>query len=192
MAGLLMDRAQRIVNAGDVIDLGVAEAKVLEVADDRTGLFEVEVQLDNRDRLLRAGMVATAKLVTNRLLNYRLPDSAVLFRRGAAYVFLVERQLVDVDAMFWTVGQTEAHRVRRVEVADWTEQGTDIIIPTDSASPWDVVLRGQRRLTDGQWVRVVDYQAGEATAAGDQRMTELTSRLPGGDSRTHESQQQSN
>ncbi len=36
MAGLLMHFAQRIVSAGDVVDLGVAEAKVLQVADDRT------------------------------------------------------------------------------------------------------------------------------------------------------------
>lgn len=36
MSGLLMHYAQRIVNSGDVVDLGVAEAKVLEVSDDRT------------------------------------------------------------------------------------------------------------------------------------------------------------
>lgn len=35
MAGLLVYYAQRILNAGDVVDLSVAEAKVLEVADDR-------------------------------------------------------------------------------------------------------------------------------------------------------------
>lgn len=36
MSGLLMHYAQRIVNEGEVIDLGVAEAKVLQVSDDRT------------------------------------------------------------------------------------------------------------------------------------------------------------
>ncbi len=35
MAGLLMDVAERILSAGDMIDLGIAEAKVLAVADDR-------------------------------------------------------------------------------------------------------------------------------------------------------------
>ncbi|MFO1062692.1 MAG: hemolysin family protein [Pirellulales bacterium] len=35
MSGLLTDAAERLVTAGEVIDLGVAEAKVLEVADDR-------------------------------------------------------------------------------------------------------------------------------------------------------------
>jgi CBS domain containing-hemolysin-like protein len=42
MAGLLMHHAQRIVSAGDVIDLGVAEAKVLEVADDRTKSLRIQ------------------------------------------------------------------------------------------------------------------------------------------------------
>lgn len=36
MSGLLMHYAQRIVNSGDIVDLKVAEAKVLDVADDRT------------------------------------------------------------------------------------------------------------------------------------------------------------
>ena len=36
MSGLLMHHAQRILNEGEIVDLGVAEAKVLQVADDRT------------------------------------------------------------------------------------------------------------------------------------------------------------
>lgn len=36
MAGLLMHFAQRIVVEGDVVDLGICEARVLQVADDRT------------------------------------------------------------------------------------------------------------------------------------------------------------
>lgn len=41
MSGLLMHFAERIVVAGDEIDLGVAQAKVLEVADDRTTRLRV-------------------------------------------------------------------------------------------------------------------------------------------------------
>lgn len=43
MAGLLMDVAERIVTAGDVIDLGVAEAKVLDVADDRATRMRLKI-----------------------------------------------------------------------------------------------------------------------------------------------------
>ena len=130
--------------------------QIAEVADPRTGLFEVEIRLDNRDHLLRGGMVATARLVTKRLSGYRLPDSAVVFRGGDAFLFLAEPEQVDVEAMFWKVGTTTSHRARRLTVSDWTEQGNDLIIPSDSKELWRVVLRGQRRLSDGQWVEVVD------------------------------------
>jgi CBS domain containing-hemolysin-like protein len=43
MAGLLMDVAERILTAGDVIDLTVAEAKVLEVADDRVTRLRLRI-----------------------------------------------------------------------------------------------------------------------------------------------------
>ena len=130
--------------------------QIAEVADLQTGLFEVEIRLDNREHLLRAGMVATARLVTKRLSGYRLPDSAVVFRGGDAFLFLAEPEQVDVDAMFWTVGTATTHRARRVTISDWTEQGNDLIIPAESTELWPVILRGQRRLSDGQWVRVVN------------------------------------
>lgn len=43
MSGLLMDFAHRIVNAGDVVDLRVAQVKVLEVADDRTTSLRINL-----------------------------------------------------------------------------------------------------------------------------------------------------
>ncbi len=43
MSGLLMHFAHRIVNAGDLVDLGVAQAKVLEVIDDRTTRLRIHL-----------------------------------------------------------------------------------------------------------------------------------------------------
>jgi CBS domain containing-hemolysin-like protein len=51
MSGLLMDTAERIVTTGDVIDLGVAKAKVLEVSDDRV----------TRLRLMLSGPASTQR-----------------------------------------------------------------------------------------------------------------------------------
>ncbi|MCA9194516.1 MAG: HlyC/CorC family transporter, partial [Planctomycetales bacterium] len=45
MAGLLMQFAQRIVSAGDEIDLGAASAKVLEVADDRATRMRLTLKI---------------------------------------------------------------------------------------------------------------------------------------------------
>lgn len=44
MSGLLMHFAQRIVNEGDIVDLGVAKAKVLQVSDDRTTRLRISTQ----------------------------------------------------------------------------------------------------------------------------------------------------
>lgn len=46
MAGLVMHYAERIVSAGDEIGLGVADAKVLEVADDRTTRLRITIPRD--------------------------------------------------------------------------------------------------------------------------------------------------
>ena len=43
MSGLLMHFAQRIVIAGDEIDLGVAQARVLDVADDRATRLRINL-----------------------------------------------------------------------------------------------------------------------------------------------------
>ncbi|MCC6511613.1 MAG: HlyC/CorC family transporter [Pirellulaceae bacterium] len=43
MGGLLMDVAERILSAGDVIDLGIAEAKVLAVGDDRVTKLRLKI-----------------------------------------------------------------------------------------------------------------------------------------------------
>ena len=43
MAGLLMDVAERILIAGDVIDLEIAEARVLDVADDRVTRMRLKI-----------------------------------------------------------------------------------------------------------------------------------------------------
>ena len=50
MSGLLMHFAERILNAGDVVSLGgVAEAKVLEVSDDRTTRLRLMTPDKNAD-----------------------------------------------------------------------------------------------------------------------------------------------
>ena len=51
MAGLVMHFAEPIVNAGDEIDLGVAKARVLEVADDRTTRLRIILPHDTEASL---------------------------------------------------------------------------------------------------------------------------------------------
>ncbi|TWT67592.1 Toluene efflux pump periplasmic linker protein TtgA precursor [Posidoniimonas polymericola] len=133
--------------------------QIAQVADDRTKLFEVEVRIDNSERLLRPGMVATAELVTKRILAYRVPDVAVMFRGGAAFLFTVREEPTPVEALFWQVGQADLRVANRVDLDQWVDQGEAIIVPAENLELRPVVTRGQQRLTDGQFVRVVNPDA---------------------------------
>lgn len=129
--------------------------RIAERADPVTGLFEVEVVIDNRDGLLRPGMVATADIVTERVLAYAAPEAAVLFRQGQTYLYTIDDEPTEMPVMFWDVGQSQVQRARRVNLERWIDQGETILLPADAVQLGAVVVRGQERLRDGQLVRLV-------------------------------------
>lgn len=143
--------------------------RIAQVADERTKLFEVEIRIDNSERLLRPGMVATAEIVTKRILAYRVPDVAVMFRDGSAFLFTVREEPTPVEALFWEVGQADLRVANRVDLTRWVDQGDYIVVPAESLELQPVVTRGQQRLTDGQYVRVVNpeelHGGADATAS---------------------------
>lgn len=134
--------------------------RVAERADPVTGLFEVEVAIDNRAGLLRPGMVATAGIVTDRVIAYAAPESAVLFRQGQTYLYTVEDEPTATPVMFWDAGQSHVQRARRVDLRRWIDQGETILLPADSIELGAVVVRGQERLRDGQLVRLTAGEGG--------------------------------
>ena len=136
--------------------------RVAETADPVTGLFEVEVAIDNREGLYRPGMVATAEVVTDRLLAYEAPEPAVMFRDGTAYLFTVDDESTPLSVMFWDAASTSVQRARRIVLQRWVDQGDHLLIPADDVTIDSVVTRGQQRLRDGQLVRPVG--AGPAAA----------------------------
>ncbi|MCG8449673.1 MAG: efflux RND transporter periplasmic adaptor subunit [Pirellulales bacterium] len=138
--------------------------RIPEVSDSRTGLFPLEIRLSNAERLLRPGMVATADVVTARLLGYEVPESAILFRRRSAHLFSVTREPAQMEMLYWNVGPANVYRARRVPLSRWIDQGETIFVPADEAKLSSVVVRGQFRLADKQWVRIVnldDFSPGE-------------------------------
>ncbi len=140
--------------------------RIAQVADERTGLFEVEIRIANSDRLLRPGMVATARIVTDEVMGYRVPESAVIFRGRDAHLFTLEDAELPVRVMFWDVATAEAPHAVRIDLKQWVDLGNDVVIPSSSASLERVVVRGQQRLSDGQLVRVVNDQGEPAAAEG--------------------------
>jgi RND family efflux transporter MFP subunit len=117
-----------------------------ETADDKTGLFEVEVLIDNADGRLRPGQVATARVVVDILHGYRLPMASAVFRDGRTILY--------------TVGDDGlAHSLA---LDRWIEQGSEIIVPDLPEEQRRVVVRGQHRLVDGREVEATPVTLDEA------------------------------
>ena len=139
--------------------------RIAEVADAVTGLFEVEVLIPNEEGLLRPGMVATAEVVTDRILAYRAPEASVLFRADQTFLYTVSPQTADLKVMFWEVGQTDVMRAERRDLTTFIDQGDAILLPASSLDLDSVVVRGQQRLRDGQLVRIVNEEAARAPSS---------------------------
>ena len=141
---------------------------IAEVSDPLTGLFEVEVRLPNEERLLRPGMVATADLVTARIPGYRVPEEAVIYRERRAYLFTVDAEPAELEMLYWNVGPTDLYRARQVDLRQWVDQGSHVIVPEADVELESVVVRGHFRLANSQAVRVMNLpkpSPGQAHAA---------------------------
>ncbi|QDS99032.1 efflux RND transporter periplasmic adaptor subunit [Adhaeretor mobilis] len=129
---------------------------IAEVADPRTSLFDVEVRIPNPEGLLRPGMVATAKLVVDRVEGYRIPAAAVIFRQDRAYLFTVQQEPTELEMLYWSMGEVDAYRALKVNIPSWVDQGEYVVVPAEAIDrPLSAVItRGQHRLSTGQLVRI--------------------------------------
>lgn len=112
--------------------------RVGETADDKTGLFEVEVLVDNADDRLRPGLVATGHIVVETLNAFALPMSCAIQRDGKMFIYTINAQGL----------------AKSLELPRWIEQGREIIVPELPTEHRQVVVRGQHRLIDGRAVLV--------------------------------------
>jgi RND family efflux transporter MFP subunit len=131
--------------------------RISQTADDRTGLFEVEIVVPNADRSLRPGLVATARIVVDRFEGFRLPIAAAVFRDGQTLLYAVEPAADQSTAS----GGGVAHPWRPER---WIEQGPDLLLPELPPRYRTVVIRGQHRLVDGSPVQIVPLGAAGASA----------------------------
>ena len=163
--------------------------RVAETADDRTGLFEVEILLDNADRMLRPGYIAIADLVIDVEEGYRLPISGIVFRDRKASFYCVSAATTANEASTSAVmepsagnsdeevpGQVQptSHIATRHTATKYIEQDGYLVIPTRLANavikpplPWErgqVVTKGHQRLIDGRRVQIVAVRDDDAAA----------------------------
>lgn len=126
-------------------------------SDDTSGLFDVEILLSNEEKQLRPGMIAVARIVTNRVDAFRTNSTTALFRENRASMFSVVPDESDVEMLFWNLGPAGDYKVRRWELRkdNYVEQGRDLIIFDIPPRFQNVVVRGHHRLVDGHAVTVV-------------------------------------
>ena len=154
---------------------------VSEASDDKSGLFEVEILLDNRARRLRPGMIAIARIVVDEFEGFEIPADAVFVRQGETFVFVVQDSAVPktvagegrTDAPPTEVAVGTGRALASVTVgggnlktgyahkhvfqpAEFEFQGESLVargLPTSSRR---IIVGGHRRLVEGRPVRVVD------------------------------------
>jgi len=115
-----------------------------------SGLFRVEVLLDNEKGTIRPGNVARARVVTTILDRaYRVPASSILFREGSAFL-LATRETNAGESR-----DSQPKRARLVKLENWVRQGEHIVLPDLPDGVNEIVVRGQRRLVDGQPLEIV-------------------------------------
>lgn len=114
--------------------------RVAQTADETTGLFGVEILIDNSKGLLRSGQIGRGHIVIrDDVKGFRVPRTAAVKRQGFTLIFAVD----DTDI---------AHAV---VLEDWIEQGDDLVISELPDNLHKIVVRGQHRLVDGQPVQIV-------------------------------------
>lgn len=114
--------------------------RVGQTANETTGLFGVEVLIDNAEGLLRPGQIGRGHIVIDRVEGYRVPCSAAIRRQDFTLIFAVD----------------ESNLAHAVVLENRIEQGEDFVIATLPEDRRSIVVRGQHRLVDGQPVKIVE------------------------------------
>ena len=114
--------------------------QVGEAADEKLGLFEVEVVIDNPDGDLKPGLVAQAEILIDRINGFRVPIEAAVVRGDRSILFSIDEQA----------------KARSFELGDRREQDGNLILLELPEGFRRVVVRGQHRLVDGREVEIYD------------------------------------
>ena len=145
------------VTLGQPVDVGVDAygdrtfqariSRIASAADPRTGNFEVEVAIPNRDHALKAGMIGSLELAAGKgeapQASFRVPLSAIVQAGETGYgVYLVTGAKGE-----------ETARLRPVEIGPVI--GSEITVVRGLADGDEVITSGANLLKDAQRVEIV-------------------------------------
>lgn len=133
--------------------------RMAETVSDRNGLFEVEVLLDNPNRLLKPGLVAKADFVISEIEGYQIPVESVVFNDRTANLFFAavspESPTTKIDFAGMDLAHVPHLIAHRVEIPRYIEQGRHFILSSIPGNYELLVVQGQHRLVDGRPLEVM-------------------------------------
>lgn len=140
---------------------------IAQTSDQDSGLFEVEIEIENSDRLLRPGQIGVARLEIAEVEGYRVPNTAAVVRNDSLALFFARREKDVAGAMPAPAdGDRLLAKLMWLEEGDYLEQGSDIILLKLPPEARNVVTRGQHRLVDGSPIvaaQVLDTSSGTSS-----------------------------
>jgi len=145
--------------------------RIAETVSDGNGLFQVEVLLDNANRLLKPGIVAKADFVIREIDGYQVPVESVVFNDRVATLFFAQpatdQPTSTVDFVGMDVAEVPNFVAHRIKIPNYIEQGKYFIL-SDLPGRHDLlIVQGQHRLVEGRPLEIMSgtTQADSAEAS---------------------------
>ena len=143
--------------------------RVAEAADQTTGLFDVEIGVDNSDGTWKPGLIAMAHIVLEQIEGYRVAaantmrlkyDTACKDKQLCKDKKLLTRLKDEREEVLFVYTVDGGGKARRHVLTDWVEQGADVVVRAHSlpADCRQIVCQGQHRLVAGREVNVLNRQ----------------------------------
>ena len=143
--------------------------RIGQTSDDKSGLFEVEILLDNASGLLRPGMIGISRIVVDEFKGYRVPVDAAFFRENEVYVFAVDtysaiaKEMEEQNKESQKKQGTKQSRSPEEPVArkhvfapkDFEIQGNELVIRKIEPAAEKIIVGGHRRLVHGRGIQLV-------------------------------------
>lgn len=128
-------------------------------------LFEVEVQIENKEELLKPGMIAEAVITTGERVAVAVPASAAFRSGDEVTAFFVEHGH-DLEMGFGGLGVARVHVpatvAKEVRFRPRSIEGSLYLVDGLPGDLEELVVEGQSRLTDGQPVVVLEGAGADA------------------------------
>lgn len=132
---------------------------ISETSDETSGLFDVEIVLENVGGLLRPGQIGVASLVTGEVTGVRVPASAAIFQDDEVYLYSIRPEGGgDPPAKLDSKGKYLAHRVN-LSREQYLEQNESLILRKLDPRDRYLVVKGQHRLAPNRRVEIVGVPA---------------------------------